>query len=141
TATPKRVATKLAATSLTALLTIPLLTATNIPTAHANIGPNPHVDVNIQKTFDGTGHGTGSATFVNSDNGYTPGDNTPNDGIVSSPDTVGYDITLHIKAGLERTVAVTMNGTDHLEWLHNKDSFCAPLPGITTNIVDDTCLF
>ncbi len=110
-------------------------------TASAAPGPNPSVNISVTKIFDGTGFGTSSATFVNGANGFVPGDNSATDSVVSSGDIVGYDVSLKIKAGVARTVAVSMSTTEMLEWRDGKSTFCAPAPGITATISGNTCLF
>ena len=75
------------------------------PKAHA-AGYKPKDTVKISVLSDGTHRGPGTNTFVNSENGYTPGDNTPNDGVVASGDTVVYGVDLDIKAGPARSVDI-----------------------------------
>lgn len=108
--------------------------------ASASVGPNPHVDVQITKKFDGTGHGTPSQTFVNTVGGFVPGDDADDDGVVSSGDLVGYEVTLRIRAGLARTIAVSMRPTEMLAWQLGKEQFCAPAPGVQASVSGDTCL-
>src|SRR5690625_4563603 len=89
---------------LAALLLVPFVTlAQPIDEVYAAVPPNPHVNLFVEKTFDGTGHNTDTASFVNTANGFVPGDDTPDDGVVSSHDLVGYEVTLQIKSGLART--------------------------------------
>ncbi|MEZ5161082.1 MAG: hypothetical protein R2709_10315 [Marmoricola sp.] len=76
-----------------------LVALTLAPRLQAEIGPNPHASLKVVKTFDGTGHGTPGQTFVNTINGFTPGDDTSTDGVVSSQDTVGYEVSLRVEAG------------------------------------------
>lgn len=109
--------------------------------ADAAPGPNPSVALNVTKQYDGTGHGTPSASFVNTANGFSPGDDTPSDGIVSSFDAVGYEVALSFQAGLQRTVAVKLNLTDGLRLRSSLTEFCAPLAGITAQLSGETCLF
>ena len=94
--------------ALTMLLTM-VLCATGLtlmsPKAHA-AGYKPKDTVKISVLSDGTHRGPGTNTFVNSENGYTPGDNTPNDGVVASGDTVVYGVDLDIKAGPARSVDI-----------------------------------
>ncbi|KAB8291990.1 RCC1 repeat-containing protein [Bifidobacterium avesanii] len=68
---------------------------------------NPYADLSITKLADGTGHGTNNASFVNSKNGFAPGDDTPTDGVVSSNDTVTYEQTIAFSAAGKRDVYVT----------------------------------
>ena len=93
-----------------------LVALTLAPPAQAEIGPNPHASLKVVKTFDGTGHGTPGQTFVNTFNGFTPGDDTSTDGVVSSQDTVGYEVSLRVEAGPARTVAVKIATDPGLEW-------------------------
>lgn len=62
----------------------------NGPLAEAAPGPNPQVEFSLARVFDGTGHGTSSASFVNSANGFAPGDDTATDGVVR-PTACGGD--------------------------------------------------
>lgn len=66
-----------------------------------------YTNVQIAETSDGTGHGTPSQTFINSDNGYKVGDNTPTDGVVSSGDYVTVKTKLSFTAAKERTIRVS----------------------------------
>ncbi|MCI1901240.1 MAG: hypothetical protein LKI93_00675 [Bifidobacteriaceae bacterium] len=73
-----------------------------------------YLDVSLQKTYDGTGQGTNSASYVNSANGFAPGDDTPTDGVVSSYDSVGYSLTLGFRAAQARTVTLSVASADYL---------------------------
>ena len=66
----------------------------------------PRDAVTVKVLSDGTHNGPGTTTFINSKNGYVPGDNTPTDRVVSSGDTVVYGVDLDVKAGPERTVDI-----------------------------------
>ncbi|MEI2671639.1 MAG: hypothetical protein V9G13_11080 [Marmoricola sp.] len=120
-----------------------LVALTLAPPAQAEIGPNPHASLKVVKTFDGTGHGTPGQTFVNTFNGFTPGDDTSTDGVVSSQDTVGYEVSLRVEAGPARTVAVKIATDPGLEWKTDRAGFCADLPGVsgTLDSANDQCLF
>lgn len=111
--------------------------------ATAAVGPNPYASAAVTKTYDGTGHGTAAQSFVNTANGFTPGDDTGSDGVVSSKDTVGYDVTFRIFAGPARTVAVKLAPDSMLEWKTDRASFCADLPGINGALdgPNNQCLF
>lgn len=97
--------------------------------------------LSVTKQYDGTGHGTSAASFVNTANGFAPGDDTPSGGFVSSFDAVGYEVALSFQAGLRRTVAVKLNLTDGLRLRSSLTEFCAPLAGITVQLSGETCLF
>lgn len=109
--------------------------------AEAAPGPNPNVTLTIAQVFDGAGHGTPAASFVNSANGFAPGDDTATDGVVSSGDDVGYEVELRIAAGPARTVALQMNADPMLGWESSKADFCAPARGVAAEVSGDTCLF
>ena len=85
--------------------------------AKATASTNPYVDVTITKVADGTGHGTAAQTFVNSKNGFTPGDNTPTDGVVSSYDTVTYELDVRFTAAGSRTVTIGAPSSSKSEYL------------------------
>lgn len=123
-----------------AILASGLVLAQTPRSAEAAPGPNPNVDIAVTKTFDGTGHGTAAASFVNSANGFSPGDDTASDGVVSSNDVVGYEVDLRIKAGPVRTVAVKMAASGMLAWETGKADFCAPTRGVLVEVSGDTCL-
>ena len=79
--------------------------------ASAAPGPNPQTEMSFAKVFDGTGHGTSSASFVNTANGFAPGDDTATDGVVSSGDVVGYELVLRFLPAAARQVSVKFAGT------------------------------
>lgn len=64
------------------------------------------IDVALKKLRDGTGHNTKSQTFINSSNGFTPGDNTENDGYVTAGDTVTYEFSLNFAPGKKRHIDI-----------------------------------
>ncbi|NLA64852.1 MAG: hypothetical protein GX862_02755, partial [Leucobacter sp.] len=131
----RRPVAALVATGLFATLAL----SSTVTAANADVGPNPYAEVLVTKMFDGTGHGTADATYVNSENGFVPGDDSADDGVVASHDIVGYEVTLRIKAGPARTVAVKLTPSELLDWKIGKESFCAPAPGITATLAGDTC--
>lgn len=77
---------------------------------------NSYSNVTLTKIYDGTGHGTSNGTFINSDNGFTPGDNGPNDGYVTSQDFVGYKLTAQFDAGPARSIELTIDVPEYLEF-------------------------
>lgn len=109
--------------------------------AEAAPGPNPYTDLRVTKTYDGTGHGTAAATFVNTANGFVPGDDIAADGVVASGDVVGYEVELKFQSGPKRTIAVAIGSAGYLSWLEGKAEFCAPVPGVSVQLSGDTCLF
>jgi alpha-tubulin suppressor-like RCC1 family protein len=117
------------------------LVAVSAPGATAAPGPNPYTDVRVTKKYDGTGHGTDAASFVNTANGFSPGDDGPSDGVVSSGDVVGYEVELKFQAGPKRTVAVSMGSAAYLRWSEGKAEFCAPVPGVSVQVSGNSCLF
>lgn len=92
--------TAIALCSGVALTQLPVL-------AHAQTTRLPADEVAIAVTADGTHNGPGTSTFLNSANGYNPGDNNANDGVVSSGDIVTYNVKLNIAAGPARTVKLS----------------------------------
>jgi len=106
-------------------------------TAIADIGPNPLVSLNIEKTFDGTGHGTDTATFMTSQNGFKPADDTATDNVVSSHDTVGYKMDLKIRAGTARTIVLDFSNNSLLNV--DFDTFCYNFGAISAKKVNSTC--
>lgn len=124
---------------LAAGLVILGLTSVNTIDASAAVSPNPYVQPVIQKIYDGTGQGTPSGTFINKDNGYFPGDNTPTDGVVSSNDTVGYKINLQFGAGLERTVDVAIELPEFLYFDSKTNiNLCSSSGTIKSSFIGDT---
>ncbi|WP_028709691.1 SdrD B-like domain-containing protein, partial [Propionicicella superfundia] len=110
-------------------------------TAAAAPGPNPYVTVSVTKAYDGTGFGNGTATFVNTANGFSPGDDNDHDGVVSSNDTVGYTVTFAIQAGLKRTVVLDFQATEFLQFGDlDLAAFCASGPGVTARVQNGTCV-
>lgn len=102
--------------TMTATLLAALAVSVSPPFQGANA--NPVLDsgsrITIEKKYDGTGHGTPSQTFITQENGYTPGDNTPTDGVVASNDTVLYKVVLDALPGPARTIPLKI---DLPEWL------------------------
>lgn len=105
----KHVAHPVASLAAIAALASGLTCMTNpvgMPSAQA-AGPTPtYTTARIVKKADGTGHGTEAQTFVNSKEGFTPGDDSPTDGVVASGDTVEYSLTLNFNAAGKRTIRV-----------------------------------
>lgn len=69
----------------------------------------PNDTVKIGVVADGTHNGPGTETFVNSANGYNPGDDTVDDGVVASGDFVTYKVTLTLAAGPARDISVAFS--------------------------------
>lgn len=107
------------------------------PKAIADIGPNPLASLTLEKTFDGTGHGTDTATFITSQNGFKPADDTPTDNVVSSNDTVGYKMDLKIRAGAARTIVLDFSKNNLLNV--DFDTFCYNFGAIAAKQVNSTC--
>lgn len=66
----------------------------------------------ITKIADGTHNGRGTATLLNSENGYNPADDTADDGVVASGDVVSYDINIKIQAGRQRELWLVFDATN-----------------------------
>ncbi len=110
--------------------------------ASAAPGPNPQTEMTFTKVFDGTGHGTSSASFVNTPNGFSPGDNTASDGVVSSGDVVGYELALRFLPGAARQVSVKFAGTSHLSVSAGSlAQLCQSVPGASASVVSGACVF
>ncbi len=110
--------------------------------ASAAPGPNPLTEMTFTKVFDGTGHGTSSASFVNTANGFSPGDNTATDGVVSSGDMVGYELALRFLPGAARQVSVKFAGASHLSVSPGSlAQFCQSVPGASASVVSGACVF
>ncbi|MCL2595999.1 MAG: hypothetical protein FWD83_10830, partial [Promicromonosporaceae bacterium] len=109
------------ACALTAALVAPLLGAT--PAAASGVA-DPRATVTLTHAFDGTGHGTADATFLHTGNGFAVGDDGPNDGVVSSGDVVGLDVSVAFPAGPARQVVVAVNTPPYLEWRTQGDLLC-----------------
>lgn len=87
--------------------------APNVAAAATNqvADPTGRVNFTIDKTYDGTGHGTPSQCFINSGNGYTTfGDNSATDGVVCAGDEVGYNINYNVtQSDTPTTVQIRLN--------------------------------
>ena len=96
-------------------------------TAHAVETAPAYATARIVEKADGTGHGTAAQTFVNSKNGFTPGDDSPTDGVVASGDTVEYSLTLDFTAAKKRTIRVSfdLSSAPYLE-VTDDSGFCQP---------------
>lgn len=116
------------------------LVATVEPPAAAAGAANPWTQLQLALSSDGTGHGTAAATFVNGANGFSPGDNSPDDGVVASRDIVTYALGVQFEPGPARTVAVTLQVPEYLTW-PGGDSFCRNGALVTATRVGDTCYF
>ena len=99
--------------------------------------PTPGVNLTLKKEYDGTGHGTENQTFINNWNGYQVGDNTPNDGIVATNDTVGYSVELSIEPGPARTFNLAINTPEYLELVSS--NLCDNGPGYTVTGSGEQC--
>lgn len=111
-----------AVVAVTALVGAGTLSASSSPAQAADSAPDPQASSTITKIYDGTGftsegNPSGSSTFVNAENGFYPGDNGPNDGVVSTNDFVGYLVQTRFSAGPERTVQVKFNVPQYLQLL------------------------
>lgn len=104
----------------------------------------PYATASLVKVADGTGHGTAAQTFVNSKNGFAPGDDTPTDGVVASGDTVEYKLRISFTAAKKRQVKVAWNfdSAKYLEVESGADSFCSPGRLVTTTKnADGSCTY
>lgn len=126
----KHVAHPVALLAAIATLASGLTAMTNpvgMPSAQAAEPTPTYTTARIVKKADGTGHGTEAQTFVNSKEGFTPGDDSPTDGVVASGDTVEYSLTLNFTAAGKRTIRVKFDNSKapFLEPT-NGGGFCQP---------------
>jgi alpha-tubulin suppressor-like RCC1 family protein len=78
---------------------------------------------------------------VNTANGFAIGDDSPTDGIVSSGDTVAYEVNLQFAASAARNVAVTISVPEYLEWRPQGDLLCQRGHFVTATRSGDMCNF
>lgn len=132
--------------SITMLLAITVVILTFIENVneHAHAA-TPYIGATVQlaKTYDGTGHGTVQQTFINANNGFKTGDNSPTDGIVASGDEVGYKFRVDLKAGPKRTVNLSFaqpsNG--YLTRLTDPSAFCVGGGRVKATSTGDGCSY
>lgn len=87
------------------------------------------------------GHGTPNQTFVNAANGFEVGDNSPDDGVVSSGDLVLYRLDLGFTAASARSVRVRWDLAD-APYLEGGTEFCYSGAQVTASVQDDgSCVF
>lgn len=111
------------------------------PAAPVHAAPaDPHTRIVLTKTADGTGHGTASQTFVTTANGFDPGDDGPDDGVVSSHDVVTFDLSLSFIPSIKRTVTLGSIATS--PYLQAQQINCPSIAAISgrTN-ADGSCTF
>ncbi|MCL1899782.1 MAG: hypothetical protein FWG11_04575, partial [Promicromonosporaceae bacterium] len=114
--------------------------ATLIAPAGAAV-PDPWTTASISLVSTGSGHGTSSASFVNTANGFAVGDDGPYDGVVSSHDVVLYEVELAFRAGTARQVAVAIETPEYLEWRTAGDQLCRNGRFVEAFRHADTCVF
>lgn len=131
--------------------------------AEATERPNPYTNASIVKIMDGTGWDgdknndgiqnddekwtpkKGSHTFITKENGFTPGDNAPDDNVVASGDTVRYNVKLTFTAAKQREITVKFDSL----WNDSKDdvkylklisggSFCSSNNMVSAKWVDES---
>lgn len=117
------------------------LVAASLPTtAAAATAPAPYATAELTKISDGTGHGTPAQTFITSDNGFAPADDTPTDGVVSSGDTVTYQADLTFTAGPKRDVRISWD-MSNAPYLQGDTSYCTSGQQITARVDGQDCIF
>ncbi|MBT1162853.1 hypothetical protein [Bifidobacterium sp. SO1] len=126
---------------------LPTGTAGNLPfstpTASAATVKPAYATAKLVKVADGTGHGTSAQTFVNSDNGFAVGDDSPTDGVVSSGDTIEYKLSLSFTAAAKRQVKVAWDLKD-APYLEAKDAvagFCTSGQLVTASRSGNACTY
>jgi alpha-tubulin suppressor-like RCC1 family protein len=105
-------------------------------------GANTYTAISVEEISDGTGQGTSSACFINSENGYATGDNTETDGIVCLGDNVTYNTSVNFIAGPARTVVVGLGLPSNLMWPASSHSvFCKSGQYVTATVQGSTCVY
>lgn len=98
-----------------------------------------YTQVSIEKVSDGTGHDDNSTQcFINEENGYTIGDDTPTDGVVCVNDQVTYKVGASFDAGPERDVNIRITG---FSGLSQSNLFCYDTEIATATGTDANCTF
>lgn len=69
----------------------------------------PKDSATIHVVTDGTHDGVGTESYVRSEFGFDPADDTANDGVVTSGDIVTYQVNFTFAAGAKRTVRVAFS--------------------------------
>ena len=95
-------------------------------------GKTEGIETKLKLLTDGTGHGTEYQSFINSKNGFDPGDNTNKDKIVTSGDTVVYQLEMKIEKGKKRHLDVLWSGVKNADGKEQgTDNLCsANIPGV-----------
>ncbi len=106
---------------------------------YVKAAPNFQDTVVITKKFDGTGHGTDAACFVNSQENYPVGDDNDQDGVVCSEDIVGYEVKINFAAGDSRSVNFKLLDNQNFEVVSN--SLCKNGTIFSTSGDDSNCTF
>lgn len=110
-----------------------MLNASSLPSAEAQESGLPDgLSFYLTKTYDGTGHGTENQTFINSQNGYLVGDNTPSDGVLATKDFVGFRFSMSFSPGPERSFTINKLDSSPLLLLTD-DNICVDGPGYTAS--------
>ncbi|MCL1899642.1 MAG: hypothetical protein FWG11_03845, partial [Promicromonosporaceae bacterium] len=122
-------------------MAVVLLLTTVGPAPAGAITSNAWTTGKITQVAAGTGHGTSSASFVNTANGFAVGDDSPDDGVVSSHDAVFYEVELAFHAGPARMVAVRIDVPEHLEWRAGSDPLCRDGRFVEVMRQGDNCIF
>ncbi|KFI90248.1 RCC1 repeat-containing protein [Bifidobacterium saguini DSM 23967] len=136
----------MATLAILATLTLGLATGTAgsaAPKAQAAEPKPAYATARLSETRDGTGHGTSAQTFVASANGFRVGDDKPDDGIVSSGDTVEYSLELSFTAAARRQVKVSWNLAD-APYLQAGDAiagFCESGQLVQAKRTGDSCTY
>lgn len=101
-------------------------------------------EITITKLSDGTGHGTDSASPLTSAKGFSPADDTPNDGVVSSFDSVRYRVKISFLAGNARTVSLRFDSASAPYLDPQIKDLCIGSQGVTAKYIsnnDSVCEF
>lgn len=122
------------------LLGAGLITTVESQPAAAAEPANPWTQVRLTLLQDGTGHGGDGQTFVTTANGYVPGDDRPDDGVVSSNDTVTFGLSVQFEAAAARTVRIALDVPQYLTWPQG-DTFCRDGRFVTASRVGNVCSF
>ena len=71
--------------------------------------------ITIDTTSTGSGHGTSAQTWITTANGFAIGDDSPSDNVVSTNDTVNFDVDVQLEPGPARTVQLRFIEDDYFK--------------------------
>lgn len=111
------------------------------PVASAGVVPKSE-SASLTLVQDGTGFDGGTRTFLQGTNGFEPGDNSPNDGVVALGDSVIYKSSLQFRAGPAREVRVSMGSEGGIQFsFPDLSSWCHDGTAVTAIPSGGACLY